>query len=152
MRLLYKILGGSSLALVLAAGVFEVRQERRDARLRTFCKEVHAGMPMSEFLGLEDVYGIDETYLVKFNPDNFQRQIENRNLGFRSHLFDPDFACVISHNGVVITSAELVPERGVAAPDRIRRAPLGWGRVRGGGQGVEGHNPIELFTRFVRCC
>ena len=109
MRLLSKVLGVSAVILVLAAVVLDVRQERRDARLRRFCQGVHGGMSMSEFLALEQVRGIDESYLVAFNPGDFQRQRENRTLGFRSHLFDPDFECVIVHDGVAITSAELVP-------------------------------------------
>jgi len=64
---------------------------------------------MSKFLALEQARGIDESYLMTFNPGDFQRQRENRTLGFRSHLFDPDFECIIVHNGVAITSAELVP-------------------------------------------
>lgn len=89
--------------------VLEVRQEQRDGRLRRFCQDIHAGLPMSEFLALEQARGIDETYLVTFQPGDFQRQTVNRTLGFRSHLFDPDFECVIVHDCAVITSAGLVP-------------------------------------------
>ena len=110
MRLLYKILGVSSVVVVLAAGVFEVRQEGRDAHLREFCNDVRAGMPMSEFLRLKQVHGIDDTYLGIPNSEDLQRHKEIRTLGFRSHLYDPDFACVIVHNEAIVTSAELVPE------------------------------------------
>jgi hypothetical protein len=96
----------TTVTLAVTAGAFEVRQGRRDERLRHFCQDVYSGLAMPEFLALEQARGIDETYLV---PGDFQRQSVHRKLSFRSHLYDPDFECVIVNDGLVILSAELVP-------------------------------------------
>jgi len=105
-RRTYKIIGVSLLAVVLVGGSYVGYRVRREMRLERFCEEVHAGMLLSEFLALETTRGIDASYLVAANRGDFSRQIDVRQLAFRSNPSDADWGeCAIVHNGTVITSA-----------------------------------------------
>jgi|SRR5580692_7853849 hypothetical protein len=82
----------------------------RDHTVRSFCREVHVGMTLADLINLERQHSIDSSYLVLFTGIDFEHQAQMPDLTFRSHMLDPDFECAIAQNGVIVTSAALVPE------------------------------------------
>lgn len=85
-------------------------QLSRDHAVRSFCREVHVGMTVADLMNLERRHSIDSSYLVLFAGIDFEHQAQMPDLIFRSHMLDPDFECAIAQNGVMVTSAALVPE------------------------------------------
>jgi hypothetical protein len=84
----------------------------RARTLLSFCKEAKAGMPFSEMLLLERRHWINDSYLVQSVFEGYTDQAHTFDLEFRSHMLDPDFACVISHDGQYIKSVQLLTLEG----------------------------------------
>jgi hypothetical protein len=97
-------------AVVLPIPTLIAWQLWRDHVVRSFCREVHVGMPVAHLIELEKRHWIDSSYLVLFTGIDFEHQAQMPQLTFRSHMLDPDFECAIAQNGVVVTEAALVPE------------------------------------------
>jgi hypothetical protein len=97
--------------LVAAAAIPLGWMTWRDHRVRTFCNDIHAGMTLSRLFELEESHGIDGTYLFPFRRDSHTSQQETRELAFVGAApGDPNFECVVEHDGAVVTVAKLVPE------------------------------------------
>lgn len=75
-------------------------------KLISFCKAIRAGTTVAELLALEQRRGIDGSYMV--SPEEFDHQIANKDLEFRTIPLDPGFVCWIRHNEKIVTSAEIV--------------------------------------------
>jgi hypothetical protein len=82
----------------------------RDHTVRSFCREVRVGMTVADLMNLERRHSIDSSYLVLITGVDFEHQAQMPDLTFRSYMLDPDFECAIAQNGVIVTSAALVPE------------------------------------------
>ncbi len=83
----------------------------RDHKVRTFCNDIRLGMNLSELFDLEKRHGIDGSYLFPFRNDNPIRQQDTRELAFVGAApGDPNFECVVQHDGAVVIIAKLVPE------------------------------------------
>ena len=67
-------------------------------------------MSIADLIALERRLWIDSSYLVIFTGIDFEHQAQMPQLTFRSHMFDPDFECAVTQNGVIVTEAALVPE------------------------------------------
>lgn len=76
--------------------------------LLEFCKEARVGMTVSDLLRLERKHWIDDSYLVDARFAGFIDQAHTPSLGFRSHIYDPEFECAIDHNGTVVTAVRLL--------------------------------------------
>jgi hypothetical protein len=96
--------------LIIPILAFMAWQLRRDHVVRAFCRNVHVGTPVADLIRLERQHSIDSSYLVLFTDVDFEHQAKMPELIFRSHMFDPEFECVITQNGVIVTEAALVPE------------------------------------------
>jgi hypothetical protein len=72
-------------------------------------------MSFSEMLGLERRHWINDSYLVQAVFDGYVDQAHSFDLEFRSHMLDPDFACVISHDGHLVKSVRLLTLEGFDA-------------------------------------
>ena len=76
--------------------------------LLAFCKDVRVGMSFDELLHSEKRDWIDESYLVQAVLHDYVDQVHSHELEFRSHIYDPPFACFISHDGRRVTSVQLM--------------------------------------------
>ena len=81
----------------------------RARTLLAFCKEVHVGMPLTQFLERERAHWVNDSYVVQSVFPGFVDQAHTKELEFRSHIYDPDFACFYTHDGKVITNAQILP-------------------------------------------
>jgi hypothetical protein len=96
--------------VVLPIPTWVAWQSWRAHTLRSFCREVRVGLPVADLGTLEQRHWIDASYLVLPPGDGLEHQAQMPELTFRSHMYDPDFECVITQNGVTVTAATLVPE------------------------------------------
>jgi hypothetical protein len=77
-------------------------------KLLAFCKHARVGITIPDLLTLERRDGIDDSYLVQVLFDGYIDQAHSRDLEFRSHIYDPPYACAISHNGAAVASVQLL--------------------------------------------
>jgi hypothetical protein len=102
------------LVLLLALGAMSLLslwvawESWRAHTLLEFCNEAKVGMSVQDLLRLERQHWIDDSYLVEARFPDFVDQAHSLNLGFRSHMYDPDFECAIGHNGTVVTAVQLL--------------------------------------------
>ena len=103
---------GSLILLAISASLllplFTAWEAWRAYTLLAFCKEARVGMPLPDLLRLERSHWIDDSYLVEARFHDFVDQAHSHNLGFRSHMLDPDFECAIGHDGAFVTSVQLL--------------------------------------------
>jgi hypothetical protein len=85
-----------------------LREGWRAHTLLVFCNEARVGMSLPDLLGLERHRWIDNSYLVQALSPDFVDQVHSLDLDFRSHMFDPDFQCSVTHDGTVVTSVRLL--------------------------------------------
>ena len=74
-------------------------------------------MSFSDMLHLEHRHWINDSYIVQATIDDgsYVDQAHSRELEFRSHMLDPDFACAISHDGQNVKSVQLLTLEGFNA-------------------------------------
>jgi hypothetical protein len=65
-------------------------------------------MSLTDLLRLEHHHWINDSYLVEARFKDYVDQAHSRDLEFRSHIYDPPFACAITHDGNANTSVELL--------------------------------------------
>jgi hypothetical protein len=80
----------------------------RARTLMAFCKAAQPGITIAELMALEKRHSIDESYLVQAMLSNYIDQTSSQYLEFRSRMYDPDFACAISHDGENVKSVQLL--------------------------------------------
>jgi hypothetical protein len=102
--------GAVGAAVLLPIVTFVVWQEWRAHSLRAFCDDVRVGMRLTDLLEMEKRHGIDESYLMSRDADDFAHQDRLPDMTFRSYRMDPDFECSILNNGISVTAVSLVPE------------------------------------------
>ena len=93
---------------ILALIAFLAWEGWRAYTLMAFCKEVHVGMPLDEFLRRERHHWVNDSYLVQKMFRDYVDQTHSRELEFRSHILDPEFACYYEHDGKTITKAQIL--------------------------------------------
>jgi hypothetical protein len=103
------------LALIVPIPAWIVWESWRAHTLLAFCKEAKPGMRFSELLRLEHRRWINDSYLVQAQFEGYIDQAHSFDLEFRSHIYDPDFACVISHDGYTVTNVQLLTLEGFDA-------------------------------------
>nr|WP_315475909.1 hypothetical protein [uncultured Undibacterium sp.] len=59
-------------------------------------------------MATEKRHSIDDSYLVQAMFANYIDQASSHDLDFRSRMYDPDFACAISHDGENVKSVQLL--------------------------------------------
>jgi hypothetical protein len=102
-------------AIVLAITAWIVRETWRSHTLLAFCKAARPGMSFGDLIKLEKRHWIDESYLVQARFEGYQGQRDTPGLEFRSQMFDPDFACAITHDGVTVKFVQLLTLEGFGA-------------------------------------
>src|SRR5690348_2368249 len=95
-----------ALAVLLPIPSWIAWESWRAYTLLKFCREAQVGMPLADLLRLERRHWIDNSYLVEARIPGFVDQAHSRDLSFRSHMFDPDFECAVSHDGTVVTAVQ----------------------------------------------
>jgi hypothetical protein len=95
-------------AAILALSAWIAWERWRENALLAFCRDVSVGMSFEDLLRRERRDWIDNSYLVQALFDDYVDQAHSRELEFRSHIYDPPFACVVSHDGRRITGVQLV--------------------------------------------
>jgi hypothetical protein len=85
----------------------------RNHSLIAFCREVHAGMSLSDLFALEDRHWIGKSFIVQAVIKDYIDQVHAHELEFRSVMFDPPFACIINHDGKSVTNVQLLKLAGV---------------------------------------
>jgi len=100
------ILLASAVVIALPADILWERW--RANNLLAFCKEAQAGMTMPDLLRAEDRHRIDKSFIVQALFDDYIDQYHSHDLEFRSHIYDPPFACFIAHDGDRVTSVQLM--------------------------------------------
>ena len=95
-------------AIILPITAFIAREAWRAHALLAFCKAARPGITVADLLALESRYSIDDSYLVQANFGDYIDQASSRGLEFRSHMYDPDFACDIGHDGEKVTHVQLL--------------------------------------------
>ena len=88
-------------------------QAGRDHALLAFCKGARPGMSFGDLVALERRHRINESYLGQARFKGYVDQAHSNDLEFRSQWFDPDFACMITHDGLTVTSVRLLTLDGV---------------------------------------
>lgn len=106
------LLGICAAAIILLLPAWVAWNFWRAHTLLAFCKEVHVGMPFTEFLSLERRHWINESYLVQAHLHGYIDQAHSTGLEFRSQMLDPDFACAVNHDGRSVTSLQLLTLEG----------------------------------------
>lgn len=107
-----RVLIALALAIILPLVLFLARENWRARTLLTFCKAAQPGITFGELLGLEKLHSIDESYLVQANLVGYIDQASSHDLEFRSHIYDPDFACAIVHDGERVKHVQLLTLEG----------------------------------------
>jgi hypothetical protein len=103
---------GAAAAIILPITAFVAREAWRARTLLAFCKSVQPGIAFADLLALEKSYSIDDSYLVQAKFDGYIDQASSRDLEFRSHMLDPDFACAIGHDGQKVKYVQLLTLEG----------------------------------------
>jgi hypothetical protein len=80
----------------------------RQHTLVAFCRDAKVGMSLTDLLRLEKRHWINDSYLVQALFKGYVDQAHSRDLEFRSHIYDPPFACAITHDGHAVTSVQLL--------------------------------------------
>jgi hypothetical protein len=80
----------------------------RARTLLAFCKAAQPGISIAELMALEKSHSVDDSYLVQAMLSNYIDQTSSQDLEFRSRMYDPDFACAISHDGENVKSVQLL--------------------------------------------
>jgi hypothetical protein len=96
-------------AILLPFVLFIAWSEWRARKLLAFCKELQPGVTVTALLALEKRRGIDESYLTQALDPDFVDQAHSRSLAFQSQMLDPDFACLVEHDGESVISVEVIP-------------------------------------------
>ena len=65
-------------------------------------------MSMSDLLTLERRYSIDESYMVGAQLDPHFDQTRAGTISFQNVMLDPDFACVVIHDGREVVDVNLL--------------------------------------------
>jgi hypothetical protein len=102
------IVGLVASLVLLPVPIWLAWENRRQDKLLAFCDHAHVGMTMAELLALERREGIDDSYLVQALFKGYIDQAHSRNLDFRSHIYDPLYACAIGNDGVDVTNVQLL--------------------------------------------
>ena len=92
--------------------LFVARETWRARTLLAFCKAAQPGIAFADLLALEKRHSIDDSYLVQANFDGYIDQASSHDLEFRSHMYDPDFACAIGHDGHKVKYVQLLTLEG----------------------------------------
>jgi hypothetical protein len=92
----------------LSLSVYIAWQRWRENALLAFCKDVSVDISFADLLRAEKRHWIDNSYLVEALFKDYVDQAHSHELEFRSHIYDPPFACVISHDGRRVTSVQLL--------------------------------------------
>lgn len=98
------MLGAATIVLPLA--IFFAWLTWRDRSVRGLCGEVRVGMSIEDLLRLEQKHSIDSSYWVQaiFDPGLDQARIHE--LEFRGFMMDPNFTCLIDHDGRHVTKVQ----------------------------------------------
>ena len=72
-----------------------------------FCHEVKVGMSFEELLLRQKYHRIDDSYLMEAMLPEYKDEAHSFQLEFRSHMLDPDFECVFSHDGHRVTATAI---------------------------------------------
>jgi hypothetical protein len=102
-------------AVVLSLPGLIAWQIWRDHALLGFCKDARPGMSFTDLVSLERRHWINGSYLIQTVFKGYMDQAHSYDLEFRSHFFDPDFACAITHDGHTVTSVQLLTLQGFKA-------------------------------------
>jgi hypothetical protein len=111
-RLTRWLLGALLAAVLLPIPAWIAWEVWRERTLLAFCKEAKAGMSFSEILHLERRHWINDSYIVQAMFAEYVDQAHSFDLEFRSHMLDPEFACLISHDGRNVKSVQIVALEG----------------------------------------
>ena len=95
-------------AILLPISSYVAWEAWRARTLLAFCKDARVGMSFADLLRLERRHWINDSYLVQAAFRGYVDQAHSRDLEFRSHIYDPPFACFISHNGLAVTHIQLL--------------------------------------------
>jgi len=98
--------------ILLPIALFVARESWRARTLLAFCKAAQPGITLADLLALEIRHSIDESYLVQANLDGYVDQSRSHELEFRSQMYDPDFACAITHDGKAVKYVQLLALEG----------------------------------------
>lgn len=69
-------------------------------------------MSFADLLALEKRHWISDSYLVQSRFTGYIDQAHSKELEFRSHMLDPDFACNIVHDGQTVNIVQLLTLEG----------------------------------------
>jgi hypothetical protein len=97
-----------AVGVILALPACIAWERWRENALLAFCKDVGVGMSFADLLRTEKRHWIDNSYLVEAVFKDYVDQAHSHELEFRSHIYDPPFACVISQDGRRVTSVQLL--------------------------------------------
>lgn len=103
-----RILLAALCAIPVTFAYYVGKESWRAHTLLEFCREVKSGISYEDMVALENRHWIEDSYLVQANFDGYVDQRHERSLEFRSHMMDPDFACVIGHDGQTIRFVQLL--------------------------------------------
>ncbi len=109
---LRRILLVSLAAIVLSLALFVARQLWRDHQLLAFCDAAKPGISFADLVALEKQYSIDASYSVDAQFQSHADGAGPSSLEFRSQMYDPDFACVITREGQRVKFVQLLTLEG----------------------------------------